>query len=55
MDDEIEIEQKMLDILSEPLKNSLLLETYHIALKDSPIFKHNFSSATLTSTVQLIS
>lgn len=41
-------------MLSEPLKRHLMIEANKIALKDSPIFRNNFSEATISKTVSLI-
>lgn len=50
-----ETEDKIIDMLSEPLKRSLMIEANKIALKDSPIFRNNFSETTISKTVSLIS
>lgn len=49
-----ETEGKTIDMLSEPLKKQLMIEANKIALKDSPIFRNNFSDSTITKTVALI-
>ncbi|KAL4485121.1 hypothetical protein ABPG73_015672 [Tetrahymena malaccensis] len=49
-----ETEDKIIDMLSEPLKRSLMIEANKIALKDSPIFRNNFSESTISKTVSLI-
>lgn len=49
-----ESERKIIEMLSEPLKRSLSIEANKIALKDSPIFRNNFSENTISKTVSLI-
>ena len=48
------LEDKVIEMLSEPLKRSLMIEANKIALKDSPIFSNNFSEVTISKTVSLI-
>lgn len=38
-----EKEEKIIEMLSEPLKKQLMIEANKIALKDSPIFRNNFT------------
>ncbi|EAR93587.2 cyclic nucleotide-binding domain protein (macronuclear) [Tetrahymena thermophila SB210] len=47
-------EQSIIDQLSESLKSKLLIEANKIVLKDSPIFKLNFSKYLIEQTVPLI-
>ncbi len=49
-----DIEEKVINMLSEPLKKKLLLESNKIALKDSKIFKDNFSDTVIEKTIPLI-
>jgi len=49
-----ETEEKIIEMLSEPLKRFLMIEANKIALKDSPIFRNNFSDTTITKTVSVI-
>ena len=41
-------------MLSEPLKKELLLESNKIALKESKIFKGNFTERVIEKTIPLI-
>ena len=43
------------DMLSEPLKKSLLMESNKIVLKFSPIFRNNFNEKIIEKTVPKIS
>jgi hypothetical protein len=49
-----EVEEKIINMLSEPLKKKLLLESNKIALKDSKIFKENFTDRVIEKTIPLI-
>lgn len=41
-------------MLSEPLKHKLLIEANKVALKESPIFKNNFSNHVITRILSII-
>lgn len=49
-----EYEEKVINMLSIPLKQRLQLESNKIVLKDSLIFKENFSQNILMKTIPLI-
>ncbi|KAL4505999.1 hypothetical protein ABPG72_013760 [Tetrahymena utriculariae] len=49
-----EQEQNIISQLSESLRQKLLFEANKIVLRDSPIFKHNFSKGVIEQTVPLI-
>ena len=42
-----EEENQIIEMLSEPLKRQLMIESNKIALKESPIFRNNFSDSTI--------
>lgn len=48
------METKAIEMLSEPLKYKLLLEANKVALKESPIFKKNFSNSVILRLVDII-
>lgn len=49
-----EAEDKIIGQLSDALKEDLLIEANKIVLKDSPIFKNNFSDKIIYKTIPLI-
>ena len=49
------MENLIFDMLSEPLKKSLLMESNKIVLKFSPIFRNNFNEKIIEKTVPKIS
>ncbi len=48
------MEIKAINMLSEPLKYKLLLEANKLALKESPIFKKNFSNQVIMRVIDII-
>jgi hypothetical protein len=41
-------------MLSEPLRKELIMESKKIVIRDSPIFRNNFSESILEKTVSVI-
>ena len=50
LEEDIKTEQHMLEILSEPLKRQLLIESNKLVLRDSPVFSENFSKSVIQRT-----
>jgi len=48
------MENLIFDMLSEPLKKSLLMESNKIVLKHNPIFRYNFNEEVIKNTVPMI-
>ena len=47
-------EENLLNLLSDNLKNKVLVEANKIVLIDSPIFSKNFSSNVISASVSII-